>query len=46
MPLILLPFLGGAGLGFLGGSWASGLVGKLFKLGLLGAFVYYVLLKL
>jgi len=46
MPLILLPLLGGGAFGFAAGSWTSGLVGNLFKLGLLGAFIYYVLMKM
>ena len=42
MPVLLIPLLAG-GVGFAAGSWASNLLGNLFKLGLLAAAVYYFL---
>ena len=41
MPVFLVPLLAGSA-GFVAGSWTSGLVGKLIKLGLLAAGVYLV----
>ena len=46
MPLLLWPLLGGGAVGFAAGSWTSGLIGNLLKLGLLGTFLYFVLIKM
>jgi hypothetical protein len=39
MPVLLIPAIAGV-LGFAVGSWTSGLISSLFKMGLLAAAVY------